>query len=246
MNRDVVDRVSACDWPSIEGSLDAVGFAPLGSILTPADCDALAALYGDDSRFRSRIDMERFRFGVGEYKYFAAPLPPLIELLRRELYARLAPTANRWAARAGHAASAGRPGGGGPAFPATLDDFLARCHAAGQRRPTPLLLSYAAGGYNCLHQDIYGELAFPLQVVFVLSPSEAYRGGELLLVEQRPRAQSRGHVVAIAQGAGVAFATRERPVEGTRGAYRVVMRHGVGTIAAGRRMSLGIIFHDAK
>src|SRR5207302_8915824 len=189
---------------------------------------------------------ERFRFGAGEYKYFAAPLPEVVQTLRTELYRRLAPTANRWIARLKPRATP-KPHAANSGYPPTLDAFLAKCHKAGQRRPTPLLLSYRAGGYNCLHQDIYGELAFPLQVVFALSRGGIdYRGGELLLVEQRPRAQSRGHAVAIEQGAGVVFATRERPVAGGRGAYRVVMRHGVSTITAGARMSLGIIFHDAK
>jgi hypothetical protein len=202
------------------------------------ECDSLAGLYTDDALFRSRIDMARFRFGVGEYKYFAAPLPPLVDALRHDLYARLAPVANQCRARLNAS---------GPDFPPTLDPFLKTCRAAGQRRPTPLLLSYETGGYNCLHQDIYGDVAFPLQVVLMLKrPGEEYRGGELLLVEQRPRAQSRAHVVCMDQGAGVVFATRERPVAGTRGDYRVVMRHGVSTITWGSRMSLGIIFHDAR
>ncbi len=250
MQAQMVDRLASLDWPAAEASLDRQGFAPLGSVLTAPECEALAAAYTEEARFRSRIDMERFRFGVGEYKYFAAPLPPLVDELRHQLYERLAPTANRWATKLPSslpaAGSARVPARSGPPFPSSLDKFLARCHAAGQRRPTPLLLSYPPGGYNCLHQDIYGDLAFPLQVVFVLSPPQAYRGGELLLIEQRPRAQSRGHALAIAQGAGVAFATRERPVQGTRGAYRVTMRHGVSTVAAGSRMSLGIIFHDAR
>jgi hypothetical protein len=228
----ISERIRAIEWPVVDASLDERGFAPLGPVLTPDECASLASLYADDGRFRSTIVMERFRFGAGEYKYFAAPLPPEVDTLRRELYTRLAPAANRWA--------------GSTLFPATLDDFLARCHVAGQRRPTPLLLSYPTGGYNCLHQDIYGDIAFPLQVVFVLTPDDEYRGGEFLLVEQRPRAQSRGHALAIPQGAGVVFATRDRPVRGTRGTYKVVMRHGVSTITAGRRMSLGIIFHDAK
>src|SRR5712692_8155549 len=205
-------RFDAVDWRGVEASLNAHGFAPLPPLLTAEDCAELAALYQDDARFRSRIEMERFRFGVGEYKYFAAPLPAIVQTLRTELYARLAPTANRWKSNA---------------YPASLDAFLAKCHKAGQTRPTPLLLSYRAGGYNCLHQDIYGELAFPVQVVFILSrgtglsqnqgetrPPE-YTGGELLLVEQRPRAQSRGHAIAVPQGAGVVFATRERLVAGT-------------------------------
>jgi hypothetical protein len=200
-------------------------------------------MYSDDRRFRSRIEMERFRFGVGEYKYFSAPLPPTVQTLRAELYARLAPIANQWSAHLKLRTTSGTPR---DEFPATLDGFISKCHKAGQTRPTPLLLSYKAGGYNCLHQDIYGALAFPLQVVFALSRPADYSGGELLLVEQRPRAQSRGHAVSIAQGAGVVFATRERPLAGTRGSYRVIMRHGVSTITSGARMTLGIIFHDAK
>jgi hypothetical protein len=233
------------DWPSIESSLDDQGFAKLPPILTAADCEALARLYKEDTLFRSRIDMARFRFGVGEYKYFAAPLPAIVQTLREELYARLAPVANAWAGRQGREGR--EPRESSAAYPATLDGFLRRCHAAGQTRPTPLLLSYSAGGYNCLHQDIYGDLAFPLQVVFVLSRLGVdYTGGEFLLVEQRPRAQSRGHAIAVEQGGAVIFATRERPAAGTRGSYRVTMRHGVSTLTAGARMSLGIIFHDAR
>jgi hypothetical protein len=199
----------------------------------------LTGLYPQNAPFRSRIDMSRFRFGVGEYKYFAAPLPPMVQSLREELYARLAPTANRWMVRLKPDST--------DAYPAALSDFLARCHHAGQTRPTPLLLSYTAGGYNCLHQDIYGNLAFPLQVVFALNRSgEDYQGGEFLLVEQRPRAQSRGHALRIDQGAGIVFATRERPVAGARGDYRVSMRHGVSTVTSGSRMTLGLIFHDAQ
>jgi hypothetical protein len=242
--RNGVNRVAALDWAGVDASLEAQGFARLPALLDPRECQALADLYTHDAPFRSRIDMSRFRFGVGEYKYFAAPLPPLVQSLRDELYTRLAPTANRWLARLKTRTSAAP---GPKEYPATLADYLTRCHRAGQTRPTPLLLSYAAGGYNCLHQDIYGDLAFPLQVVFGLSrPDADYQGGEFLLVEQRPRAQSRGHAVRIEQGAGLIFATRERPVSGTRGDYRVTMRHGVSTVTDGSRMTLGIIFHDAK
>jgi hypothetical protein len=257
----LVDRLDCVDWTEVGASLDAQGFAPLPAVLEQDQCEALAASYKDEGRFRSRIDMSRFRFGVGEYKYFSAPLPPVVQTLRERLYAGLAPIANRWKARLNRGAVGGRlqiPQSGSQfrqttsdpllgQYPARLDDFLARCHKAGQTRPTPLLLSYTTGGYNCLHQDIYGDLAFPLQTVFVLSRAETdYTGGDLLLVEQRPRAQSRGHAVSVPQGAGLVFATRDRPVAGTRGDYRVVMRHGVSTITSGSRVSLGIIFHDAK
>jgi len=235
----IADRIEAVEWAGVEGSLDAQGFAQLPAILEPSECDLLAGLYPQDARFRSRIDMSRYRFGVGEYKYFAAPLPALVQSLRERLYARLAPSANRWKVRLKPDTT--------DIFPASLDAFLAQCHAAGQTRPTPLLLSYRVGGYNCLHQDIYGDVAFPLQAVFALNRAGAdYDGGEFLLVEQRPRAQSRGHALRIEQGAGIVFATRERPVAGTRGDYRVTMRHGVSTITHGRRMTLGIIFHDAR
>lgn len=248
MANQLVARIESVDWPAVDAGLDAQGFAPLPALLTPAECAELAALYDDNARFRSRIEMERFRFGAGEYKYFGEPLPPIVQTLRADLYERLAPTANRWTARLKPRAADIRSASlQASVFPPTLDAFLAKCHRAGQRRPTPLLLSYRAGGYNCLHQDIYGDIAFPLQVVFVLSRAGLdYTGGELLLVEQRPRAQSRGHAIAIPQGTGIVFATRERPAAGARGAYRVVMRHGVSTVASGARMSLGIIFHDAR
>ena len=240
MSNNLTARIARVEWRTVEASLDAQGFAPVPPLLNADECRELAALYKDDARFRSRIQMERFRFGAGEYKYFAAPLPPIVQTLRTELYAHLAPIANRWFVRLNPDATKRR-------FPETLDAFLATCHKAGQRRPTPLLLSYGEGGYNCLHQDIYGDVAFPLQVVFALGrPGVDYSGGEFLLVEQRPRAQSRGHAMAIEQGAGVVFSTRERPAAGARGAYRVVMRHGVSTVTSGARMTLGIIFHDGK
>jgi len=232
--------VIGVDWRAAEAALDRDGFARLPPMLGTTECSSLASLYDDEARFRSTIDMTRFRFGVGEYKYFAAPLPPIVESLREELYARLAPIANRWNARL-------EPRAPSAPYPAALDAFLKRCHAAGQKRPTPLLLQYSAGGYNCLHQDLYGDVAFPLQVVFALRRRDVdYTGGEFLLVEQRPRAQSRGHALAIDQGAGIIFATSHRPVAGARGDYRVVMRHGVSTILSGTRTTLGIIFHDAK
>jgi hypothetical protein len=236
----LIGRIEEVSWRHAEASLDAQGFARLPALLTANDCGELAALYNEDARFRTTIQMERFRFGAGQYRYFAAPLPPIVQTLRTELYARLAPVANRWAIRLEPDVTTAR-------YPDTLDAFLTTCHHAGQRRPTPLLLSYPEGGYNCLHQDIYGEVAFPLQVVFALSRlGDDYAGGEFLLVEQRPRAQSRGHALTSPQGTGVVFATRDRPVAGARGAYRVTMRHGVSTLTSGARMSLGIIFHDAK
>jgi hypothetical protein len=235
------DRLAALDWSGISASLDAQGFAALPAILDAAECDQLAWLYVDDDRFRSRIDMTRYRFGDGEYKYFAAPLPAIVQSLREALYAQLAPIANRWSARLLKSEISQLK------YPASLPDFLARCHDAGQTRPTPLLLSYIAGGYNCLHQDVYGDVAFPLQAVFALSREGTdYDGGEFLLVEQRPRAQSRGHAIRLAQGTGLVFATRERPVAGSRGDYRVTMRHGVSTVTSGARMTLGVIFHDAR
>jgi hypothetical protein len=238
------DGLDAVDWAGVEASLDEQGFAKLPVVLDPAVCDTLACLYLQDAPFRSRVDMARYRFGSGEYKYFAAPLPPVVQSLRENLYARLAPIANKWTDRLRRKSEVRSQKS---EFPHSLNDFLAVCHDAGQTRPTPLLLSYIAGDYNCLHQDIYGALAFPLQVVFGLSRAgEDYQGGEFLLVEQRPRAQSRGHAVRIEQGAGVVFATRERPAAGARGDYRVMMRHGVSTVTSGSRMTLGLIFHDAK
>ena len=239
----IVDRIAAIDWAGVNASLDEQGSATLQAVLAPDECETLIALYADDARFRTRIDMSRYRFGAGEYKYFAAPLPAVVQSLRQALYARLAPIANRWSARLRKSDIRNLK----PEFPAALDPFLAQCHAAGQSRPTPLLLSYAAGGYNCLHQDIYGAIAFPLQAVFALSRVGAdYHGGEFLLVEQRPRSQSRGHAIRIERGAGLVFATRERPVAGTRGDHRVHMRHGVSTVTGGSRMTLGVIFHDAR
>ena len=229
----------AVDWAGVDGSLDTQGFAPLPVILEPSECDLLAALYSEDARFRSRIDMSRFRFGVGEYKYFAAPLPALVQSLRETLYARLAPASNRWQVRLKPDTT--------DIFPASLDAFLAQCHDAGQTRPTPLLLSYAAGGYNCLHQDLYGEIAFPLQLVVMLGqPGDDWDGGEFILVENVPRAQSRAEVITAPQGHGIVFTTRYRPVKGSRGWYRVTMRHGVSRVRRGTRYTLGIIYHDAK
>jgi uncharacterized protein len=231
-------RLTALDWAAADASLDQTGLAVLGALLDAAECRRLSALYDDEDgqRFRSRVVMARHGFGRGEYKYFAAPLPPEVAALRAALYARLAPVANRWSEAMGSRAR----------YPAEHAEFLARCHAAGQTKPTPLLLRYGAGDYNCLHQDLYGEHAFPLQAVVLLSaPGEQFEGGELVLTEQRPRMQSRAEVVPLRQGEAAAFAVNHRPVQGTRGAYRVTMRHGVSRVRRGERHTLGIIFHDA-
>ena len=234
---DIRTRVAALDWDTLERSLWDLGYAKTPSLLTPQECLGLVALYADDSLFRSRIDMARYRFGVGDYKYFAHPIPPLVAELRTHVYERLAPIANRWQAALGSRRR----------YPERLDDLLALCARRGQARPTPLLLHYEVGGYNCLHQDLYGEIAFPLQLTGFLSrPGADYAGGEFLLLEQRPRSQSRGEVVPTAQGEIVIFTTRDRPVRGTRGYYRAVMRHGVSRITAGSRYTLGVIFHDAE
>ncbi|HEY3065984.1 MAG TPA: 2OG-Fe(II) oxygenase [Methylomirabilota bacterium] len=230
-------RLDALHWPAIERSLDDIGYARTEAVLTPDECAELVALYPRDDRFRSRIDMARYRFGEGDYKYFAAPLPPVVTTLRTRLYPPLAAIANRWEAALGARTR----------FPDALDGLLARCAAHGQTKPTPLLLHYEAGGYNCLHQDLYGDVAFPLQVTAFLSRRGIdYEGGEFLLVEQRPRAQSRGEAIATDQGELVIFPTRHRPLAGARGHYRATMRHGVSRITRGARYTLGIIFHDAK
>jgi len=217
-------------------SLDERGYATLPALVDAASCRALAALWDRDGVFRKRVLMEQHAYGQGEYRYFAYPLPDAVQSLRRSLYRELAPVANRWRA------ALRLPGG----FPAELDAYLEKCHAAGQAKPTPLVLRYEAGGYNCLHQDLYGDEVFPLQATVLLSdPARDFAGGEFLLVEQRPRAQSRGEVVPLAQGDAVVFATRERPRRGPRGFQRVQMRHGVSRVREGLRFTLGIIFHDA-
>jgi uncharacterized protein len=232
----IASCISQLPWTEIETKLWASGHGHLGKVLEREQCEQIRALYANASLFRSRIDMARFRFGQGEYQYFAYPLPPLVSELREALYCRLAGTANAWMA------ALSLPGN----FPAELSDFLAHCHARGQKRPTPLLLHYTAGDFNCLHQDLYGEVVFPFQVVFCLSrPEEEFIGGELLLVEQRPRAQSLGQVVRLQQGEGVVITTRYRPVKGSRGHYRTNFRHGVSPILSGERYTLGIVFHDA-
>jgi hypothetical protein len=227
--------IDALPWEALHEALDAQGFARAGVVLDARECRALRALY-DTAQFRSTIDMARHRFGEGEYKYFAYPLPPVVDELRRALYPELARAANRWAELLGEEER----------YPAQLDEFLERCAAAGQRRPTPLMLRYGAGGHNALHQDLYGEVAFPFQALLVLSEQGSdYEGGESVLVEQRPRAQSRAHVTVLRRGELMIFTTRYRPVAGSRGHYRAAMRHGVATLASGERTSLGIIFHDA-
>jgi uncharacterized protein len=233
----VAARVAALDWRGIGEALDRYGAAATGApLLAPAECASLAALYAREEGFRSRIVMARHGFGRGEYKYFAEPLPPLVAALRGALYPRLVPVANAWAETLGEARR----------YPPELDAFRAECHAAGQTRPTPLLLRYGEGDYNCLHQDLYGALAFPLQVAVLLSaPGRDFAGGEFVLTEQRPRMQSRAEVVPLRQGEGVVFAVHHRPVQGTRGPYRVILRHGVSRIRRGERTTLGVIFHDA-
>ena len=229
-------RLAAIDWPAVEATIEAEGHARLPGLLSAAECSALAALYDQDRRFRSTVVMARHNFGSGEYRYFTRPLPRLVADLRRGLYKRLAPIAARWR----------EPLGLEHAIPPDLDGFLKLCDAAGQTKPTPLLLRYGPGDYNCLHQDLYGAVAFPLQVAICLSrPGEDFEGGEFLLVEQRPRAQSRGEAIALQLGEALIFPNQARPVQGTRGTYRVKVRHGVSRLRAGSRTTLGIIFHDA-
>jgi hypothetical protein len=233
----IVARVDAIDWTQATSDLDAQGCAVLKGLLSADECRVLAALYPNDKYFRSRIVMGRHSFGRGEYKYFSYPLPGLIAELRPALYARLRDVANRWNEAMGIDIN----------YPESHEAFLRRCHAAGQTRPTPLLLQYGEADYNCLHQDLYGEHVFPLQVAILLSePGRDFTGGEFVLTEQRPRMQSRPEVVPLAQGDAVAFAVHHRPVRGTRGFYRVNLRHGVSQIRSGHRHTLGVIFHDAK
>ena len=234
----VEERIAALGWESASDSLSERGYAVTAPILSPEECASLAAMYADAGRFRSHIVMERYRFGVGDYKYFNHPLPEIVSSLRTSAYPHLANTANRWAENLGDQSLR---------FPAEHAAFLRICHKAGQSKPTPLLLHYEAGGYNCLHQDIYGEVAFPLQMVFLLGQQgRDWQGGEFLLVEQQPRAQSKAEVVHADQGQSIIFTTRYRPVRGTRGYYRVNMKHGVSRVHRGTRYTLGIIFHDAK
>jgi hypothetical protein len=232
----ITDRIEALDWEGVSQALDAQGNAVLGRLLSPDECRAVAGLYRDESHFRSRVVMARHGYGRGEYKYFSYPLPQVVADLRSALYPRLAPIATHWSAALDSDVR----------YPQMHADFLARCHAAGQVRPTPLLLQYGADDYNCLHQDLYGEHVFPLQVAILLSePGRDFTGGEFVLTEQRPRMQSRPEVVPLRQGDAVVFAVHHRPVQGTRGMYRVNLRHGVSRVRSGHRHTLGIIFHDA-
>ena len=235
--RSLASDIAALDWTRIAGDLEAHGCATTGPLLASETCSALADSYASDKSFRSRVIMARHGFGRGEYKYFAYPLPPPVAALREALYPPLAGIANRWNEAMGIAVR----------YPEEHAAYLARCHKAGQAKPTPLLLQYGAGDYNCLHQDLYGEHVFPLQVTVLLSrPRDDFAGGEFVLTEQRPRMQSRAEVVPLQQGEGVIFPVHHRPVQGTRGIYRVNMRHGVSRLRSGHRHTLGIIFHDAK
>lgn len=232
----IADRVAAADWGRVTEELDAQGWSILPSLLTPAECQALVALYPHDDLFRTRVIMAQHAFGRGEYKYFAYPLPDVVSELRTRLYPPLVPVANRWMTTLGLDTR----------YPPDHPTFVARCHAAGQRRPTPLLLAYGAGDYNCLHQDLYGDHHFPLQVAVLLdAPGRDFTGGELVLTEQRPRMQSRPMVLPVRQGDAAVFAVQHRPVQGTRRPYRVQLRHGVSRLHTGHRHTLGVIFHDA-
>jgi hypothetical protein len=233
----IAKRLSSLNWQVINNSLDEFGYARTEPLLTKSECEGLIHLYSEDHRFRSHIDMARYRFGIGDYKYFANPLPDLVQEFRTAFYPYVARVANSWAEQLGDRTR----------FPDSLEQFLAVCHRRGQKKPTPLLLHYERGGYNCLHQDLYGEVAFPLQLTCFLSePATDYNGGEFLLVEQRPRAQSKGEAVLPKRGEIIVFTTRYRPARGTRGYYRVNIRHGVSRVRSGTRYTLGIIFHDAK
>ena len=234
--RPVADRVDRLHWADIGAGLDDVGVGPTGSVLTVGECRSLVDVYGDDSRFRSTIDMARHRFGEGQYRYFDHPLPEVVAELRAAFWPHLLPIARTWAERRGQQAP----------WPDRLEDWLERCHEAGQTRPTPLMLRYGPGDWNALHRDLYGDLVFPLQVVIGLDrPGDAYTGGEFVVVEQRPRAQSRATASTIPQGHGLVFTTRDRPVRSQRGWSNGPLRHGVSTVRSGRRHTLGLVFHDA-
>jgi uncharacterized protein len=229
--------LDAVNWESASRELDTQGFTVVERLFTGEESESLASLYPQDDLFRSRVVMKRHGFGSGEYKYFRYPLPDLVSRLRNDAYPHLVETANRWNQALGSSTR----------YPSTLEDFLERCHKAGQTKPTPLLLSYGPDDYNCLHQDLYGELAFPLQLTVLLSNEQRdFTGGEFVLVEQRPRMQSRPMVVPLRQGDAVVFAVQNRPVQGTRGPYRVMLRHGVSRVRSGQRRTLGVIFHDAR
>lgn len=233
----IFDRIASYDWRLVTQALDAGGNAVLEGLISSQECRELAALYPDETNFRSRVVMARHGFGKGEYQYFAYPLPDLVAGLRTTLYARLVPVANRWNEAMGTDVR----------YPVRHAEFIARCHSAGQRKPTPLLLQYGPGDYNCLHQDVYGEHVFPLQVAILLSaPGQDFTGGEFVMTEQRPRMQSRAEVVPLRRGDAVVFTVRQRPVQGSRGAYRVNLRHGVSRIRSGQRYTLGVIFHDGE
>ncbi|MGH9750966.1 MAG: 2OG-Fe(II) oxygenase [Candidatus Polarisedimenticolia bacterium] len=234
---DLERRLAGIDWTAVAAALDRDGCALVPALLRPAECAAIAGLYAEDHRFRGRVDMEPRRLGVGDYKYFARPLPPLVRRLQAALYPPLARIANGWM----EALRAPRR------FPPALAGLRALCRRHGQTRPTPLLLHYEAGGYNRLHQDLYGAVAFPIQATIALArPGADYHGGEFLLVEQRARMQSRGSAIALDRGTMILFPARERPVRGARGVQRAIMRHGVSTVTAGTRYTLGLIFHDAR
>jgi uncharacterized protein len=234
--RSVADRVDALRWVDIRAGLDDVGVGPTGSVLSPAECRSLVDVYDDDARFRSTIDMARHRFGEGEYRYFDHPLPGIVTELRAAFWPHLLPIARTWAERRDQPAP----------WPDRLEDWLEQCHEAGQTRPTPLMLRYGPGDWNALHRDLYGDLVFPLQVVVGLDrPGDTYTGGEFIVVEQRPRAQSRATASAIPQGHGLVFTTRDRPVRSQRGWSNSPLRHGVSTVRSGRRHTLGLVFHDA-
>jgi len=234
---EVANRVAEFPWRSIADRLAQEGFSRIGTLLTESECKELRSLYSESERFRAHINLARYRFGKGEYQYFAYPLPELVAHLREELYAYLYQTANAWLSALGEETTC----------PAKFAAFLDQCRARGQVRPTPLLLRYRAGDFNCLHQDIYGDVVFPFQVIVALSdPLIDFRGGELLLIEQRPRAQSRGYALTLGRGEAVVISTRFRPIKGTRGYYRATLRHGVSTVLAGERFTLGLVFHDSK
>jgi hypothetical protein len=235
--KSITERVKAIEWEQVFQELDAQGNAKIGSVLTAAECQEISGLYHKDGFFRSTVVMQRHGFGRGEYRYFNYPLPGIIESLRVAVYAILVPIANRWNQAMGIDVQ----------YPNNHKDFIGRCHQAGQNKPTPLVLQYGPNDYNCLHQDLYGEHVFPLQLTILLSkPNKDFSGGEFVMTEQRPRMQSRPIVVSLQQGEGVLFAVRNRPAQGTKGMYRVNLRHGVSRIQSGQRYALGIIFHDAQ